>query len=266
MSNKNPNPTEDLGYAFMQRVTAKAGAIWRRISEKDIGIDGVIEIQRKEDLTVFIGVQVKSGGSYLKGSKSSIRLPLGNRLRYLDGCRWPNIVVVYDPDNDVGYWEHIQAYVDSNPYALKNGVLRIPRDKRFNENAFDALKEIGKEIRSIIVNRKEAREFLEIAKRIPKIGLIELVRNILNDSYFCCRTGIDEIEFLREYGLLVYIENPQGGPGFWHPTEKAKKFFHFLFSTRYFFPFILFDDRPLREDDIDMCLDFEKYLKKLQMS
>src|SRR5689334_24446647 len=102
----NPNATEDLGYAFMQRLCARAGAIWRRWAEKDVGIDGAIELRRSDGASHVVGVQVKSGGSYLSHPRpgGGFRLYLGAALRSLFEYTLPVIVIVYDPNSDCGYW------------------------------------------------------------------------------------------------------------------------------------------------------------------
>src|SRR6185295_3918568 len=97
----NPNPTEDLGYSFVQQVVAKSRAIWRRQSEKDIGVDGLIELARRDGASAYIAVQVKTGKSYFSRiHQGQARIYLRERLRQLNSLTLPAIIVLYNPDED----------------------------------------------------------------------------------------------------------------------------------------------------------------------
>jgi len=258
----NPNPTEDLGYSFVQRVCARSNAIWRRVAEKDVGLDGLIEVQRRDGASAIIGVQVKSGPSYFRReSFNNIRIRLGSKLRALNAYTIPVMLVVYNPESDQGYWAHVQAYVSEHPASEETGQILVSKQRPFDQTAVEELRRDAKVVQCPALDPAMVRTFLELNRGLDFIGFVELAKHVLNGTAFCCRTGIGSIDYLREHGLVQYGENPKGGPGFWQPTELGRKYIAFMLGDRYFIPFILMKPRsPITDDDVTMCMDFETYL------
>jgi hypothetical protein len=258
----NPNPTEDLGYSFVQRACAHSRSIWRRIAEKDVGLDGLIEFRRRDGASAIVGVQVKSGSSYFRRESSgTVKIALGARLRTLNAYTIPVILVVYDPESDEGYWVHVQAYVSDNPASEDTGQIIVSRQRVFNPAAVEELRGEAKVIQCPTLEHDLVRQFLEFNRGVDLVGFVELAKHVLNGTAFRCRTGIDSIDYLLEHGLLSHRNNPKGGPDYWQPTDLGRKYIMFMLGDRYFIPFILVQPkRPITDDQVTMCMDFEGYL------
>jgi hypothetical protein len=259
----NPNSTEDYGYAFVQETCADSKAIWHPRG-KDVGIDGFLEFRREDGRSAILGVQVKSGKSYFSRPTSAgfVQRPGKGKLASWNIYTVPVIYVIYDHERKEGFWVNVQQFVEDNPDSLKTGRLVVPR-KEFNRAALDELRRDARLVRCPVLSETSVREFLELNRGIELVGFVELVRNVLNQTTFDSRPGIPEIEYLRCKGLLVYQPNPNGGLGRWKPTAKGVDYVHFMLGDRYFTPFILVKPaRPISDEDLAMCLDFQQYIAK----
>ncbi len=236
----NPNATEDLGYSFVQRICAQANAIWRRQAEKDVGIDGIIEFKRVDGVSAYVGVQVKSGASYLKRrSDHAFRIRLGKTLGSLYRYAIPVILVVYDPDNDVGYWSDVKAWVDHYERSPDNTMISVEETALFTKETLDELRRDTHTVKTPEIARETIREFLNINSGMSYIGFVELAKHALNGTSFRCKKGVEEIEYLRDRDLLRRVEAPDGGLGLWSATPKGKQYIQFMLGDRYFIPFLL---------------------------
>lgn len=119
------NHTERLGLAELQRICAQASQIFREVSLHDVGIDAFIEIELDGAATgVLIGVQVKSGNSFVEAGGTRFRLPSDRKhLLYWSGCSFPVIGVIHEPSSARTAWIDItgqctEERINSGPYNL----------------------------------------------------------------------------------------------------------------------------------------------------
>ncbi|HFA50893.1 MAG TPA: DUF4365 domain-containing protein [Bacteroidetes bacterium] len=115
---------EDLSYNFVEKQVLLAFHIFRRYSLRDYSYDGTISTfnEKGEAEAGMMFVQVKAtekpwfskrnGGFSLSLSKRDIEL-------WLDES-YPVIVVLYDAQNDVGYYVELHSYFRKNRIALQN--------------------------------------------------------------------------------------------------------------------------------------------------
>jgi Domain of unknown function (DUF4365) len=263
---ENHNPIEDLGYAFVQHIVASAGAIWRRQPEKDVGVDGLIEIERRDGASAYVAVQVKAGKSYFGRIRNGrARIHLGSKLQRLNNMTLPAIIVLYDPEDRRSCWENIQHYVLEHPAALTTGYIDVPLDQRFDAAAIEALRQEARTIMTPVLSRDEVAEFLNITTHISMAAFVPLAQSVLNKSFFRSRTGLPPIDLLASQGLIEIANSGLPGPPFWRHTDKGARYVRFLLGDRYFIPFALLEpDRTISESDIYLCMNFEAHLVAAQ--
>ncbi|MGA2186340.1 MAG: DUF4365 domain-containing protein [Bryobacteraceae bacterium] len=173
----NPNqPTEDLGLMFIHKIAHQMGAIWRRTPNDDYGLDGELELTSSSEVTgSIIKVQLKAGASYFRNRTQA---GFSFYIDPSDANYWPKvtcpvILVVYDPENDAGYWIDIKRYLaehsgDPAPSAIRFSYAR----NAFTQNSLLGLSEIA------IPDEGDRTEFLVDkiretlhANMLPVIGL-----------------------------------------------------------------------------------------------
>jgi hypothetical protein len=262
----NPNPTEDFGYAHVQKICASANAIWRRLAEKDVGIDGLIEMARADGASLMLGAQVKSGVSYFAHPcPGGWRLYLGQSLAKLYRYTVPVLVIIYNPNTDTAYWASIVRWGKENPDSIDAGAIDIREEDVFSPPAFLALRSDARLIQTPRLSRDRIRDFLQITGRVSLGAFALLGRAVLTKESFSCRTGIPDVDLLRETELLTYQDAPEGGPGFWTPTQKGVEYVEFLLGDRYFVGLRFFDSAlAISDSDVDMCEDFHSYIANMR--
>lgn len=93
--------------AAQQFVERDLGWIFRRITERDVGLDAEVEVViAGEALGLLIGVQVKAGPSYFGEPTPAGWLFRGERahLTYWRDCSLPVVVVLVDLLGGHAYW------------------------------------------------------------------------------------------------------------------------------------------------------------------
>ncbi|HSG38875.1 MAG TPA: DUF4365 domain-containing protein, partial [Thermoanaerobaculia bacterium] len=252
----NPNPTEDLGYAFVYEVAAKGGAIWRQQPTKDLGVDGVIELQRDDGTSAYIGVQVKSGVSYFRrAGHDSVRIDnMGPTLRRLVKLNIPAIVVVYHPEKRCGYWENVKDFVLKNPDCLDRGYIDIPF-RSFDAQTFSALRADARMVFAPRIAREEVREFLGLNNIMTFPSVVLLAKAVLNHRLIPLDMGWDIYRQLLAEDIIEIVPEVFA----WKATAKGKRYVEFLLGSRYYLPDYLLDS-PLdfiSEEEIDLCTFFD---------
>jgi hypothetical protein len=128
-----------LGVAFVSKVVAQAGCIFREFSgDTDLGIDGQIEfVERGVATAKLIAVQIKSGPSYLVSSGEGYHFEVSTKrddLIYWNMHPIPVVLIVYDPNSEMSGWLDIKGYIKENPDTLKRKYARlaIPDSPPFN--------------------------------------------------------------------------------------------------------------------------------------
>jgi len=117
--------TERLGIADVERLCAQGSQIFREVACHDVGIDGFIEVVHEGRATgILIGVQVKSGDSFVRKDGKTFTLPTNpGHLMYWAGCMFPVIGIVHAPATGVTSWIDITSHcteerIDRGPYTL----------------------------------------------------------------------------------------------------------------------------------------------------
>ena len=128
--------------------------IWREQPTDDYGIDGHIELVDDEEFVTgrLIGVQVKSGDSYLKEVERSKTEPGwsyradDNHLAYWLGHCLPVIVSFVDQEHNA-YWQVVTPNnVNETP---KGFTIWVPETNRLDETAKDAIRTFATSWRSL---------------------------------------------------------------------------------------------------------------------
>src|SRR4030043_453541 len=103
---------ENAGLNYIRTIVNNCGAIFRGIGESDVGIDGYIEFVDSEEATGFIvGVQAKSGNSYINRSKQEyvIKSDIAH-FKYWANSTIPVAGIVYDPEGGTAGWIDLTKY------------------------------------------------------------------------------------------------------------------------------------------------------------
>jgi hypothetical protein len=240
----NPNPVEDLGYAFVQRVVSESGAIWRRQAEKDIGVDGTIEVERRNGTHIYIAVQIKAGVSYFRSKQpGAITLDLKKQLQHLGKLALPTIVVVYNPDMNTGIWESVDQFLSHSPEIYNSGKIYIQRHQEFTRDTIDSFRYDLRTILGTPLEFETIDDFVRICASLPILGLIGVLQSYLNGFSLCTTfQGRETISFLKENALIEEIEtHPRTGRIYCH-TPKAEKLIRFLLGSHYPLPPKIFHD------------------------
>jgi Domain of unknown function (DUF4365) len=116
---------ERTGVAHVASVCARGKQVFRELTVADVGIDGFIEVAEDGSATgLLVGVQIKSGPSYLRHDGSTSVLP-SNRAHfvYWACCSFPVVGVVHDPDAGTSSWLDITGHctenkVNKGPYTI----------------------------------------------------------------------------------------------------------------------------------------------------
>jgi hypothetical protein len=103
--------TERVGVEAARHRFAQLGWFCRESVSPDYGIDVFVETADTDGRPNgrLLGVQVKSGSSYLAASGGGIVYVDQSHVDYWSGFSLPVIVVVYNPDADVMYWEVVTS-------------------------------------------------------------------------------------------------------------------------------------------------------------
>lgn len=148
-------PTERAGvYRVGLTVAEELRWIWREQSTDDYGIDGHIELVDDEEFVTgrLIGVQVKSGDSYLKEVERSKTEPGwnywadSNHLAYWLGHCLPVLVSFVD-SNHKAYWQVVTT--DTVNETAKGFTIWVPDTNRLDSTAKEALRTFAASWRSL---------------------------------------------------------------------------------------------------------------------
>lgn len=129
--------TSNAGVLYIESVVNMHGSIFRRVhQEDDIGIDGYIEIVSEENTSGhLIGVQVKSGDSYLASNGSEFEVYVDEKhLAYWRDYMVPVVLICYSPSKDCAAWVSIRDFIEQEKYHERLPVksIKIPLYRKFN--------------------------------------------------------------------------------------------------------------------------------------
>jgi len=140
MDQNNIKRTERQGIHSLGSFFSKHGWLFREQHSEDYGIDAQVEIVKDNSATGdLIAIQVKTGASYFSECIDSMYIFRSNNkhIKYWVEHCLPVIVVLYHPDEDILYWEHVS---DTSIVSTGKGwKIRIPKNKQLTEESFDEL-------------------------------------------------------------------------------------------------------------------------------
>lgn len=133
---KNKKKTDRLGLSKLDYFFSDYGWLFREQPINDYGIDAHVEIVVDGQVTGdLIAIQVKSGMSYFSETTdtSIIYRTDDSHIEYWTEHCLPVIIVLYDPDNKILYWEQVteESYVSTG----KGWKIAIPKDKILTEES-----------------------------------------------------------------------------------------------------------------------------------
>ena len=115
-----------IGVAIVDGICARATQVWRETPHTDVGLDGQIEFKDGERATgIFLGVQVKTGPSYIaKDGYTFVLKGDKEHFAYWGTCAMPVIGVVVDPVSEIAMWVDLTA--TCSPERTKHGPYAVP--------------------------------------------------------------------------------------------------------------------------------------------
>ena len=148
---KKINPktwTETEGVNYAEKVTNDAGHIFRKILEKDVGVDAHIEICRNknEPSGILVGLQIKSGESYVRSETTTTftYYPKVDDLKYWQKYSLPLFLVIYRPSEQRAYWVDIKEFLKEHKFEdilsrIAPKKFIVDKSNILSKNFFDML-------------------------------------------------------------------------------------------------------------------------------
>jgi len=105
----------------------------------DHGIDMQLEIVEEDKVTgILIGLQIKSGESYLKERKDNNIIYRSNNLRHLE--YWENhslpiLIIIHNPKNNKLYWQSIASKNANIVTSPKSWKMTIPLEQKLTSSS-----------------------------------------------------------------------------------------------------------------------------------
>ena len=224
------NKQELLGVFKVALMLTELGFIFRQTSNTDVGIDGQIEYVNStcEATGKIAAVQIKSGDSYLKESKTDKNnwtfYPDEKHKAYWEMYPIPVILLVYSPSNDKIF------FIDARYYLKVNGLkhFKIPKENILNStnknklfetigNFNEPFLEINDVFNEMVNKQCKLQIFCSSYLDLYLQGLTNTSRQIYFDMSIAmdiaeCRnsyvsTGNKEYDFLFEYIRFIVNQN-----------------------------------------------------------
>jgi hypothetical protein len=127
--------TERVGVDAVRLAFSRLGWFPREAERPDYGVDLFVETATDDRRPSgrLLGVQVKSGSSYIGGSGDGVVRPDQAHIGYWQGYSLPVIIAVYDPDTEVVCWQVVsEETIDSTGQGWK---IVVPADQVLDEGA-----------------------------------------------------------------------------------------------------------------------------------
>ncbi|HSH03551.1 MAG TPA: DUF4365 domain-containing protein [Anaerolineae bacterium] len=157
MSNlsKKVDLTERIGVSAVQEIFLRDfGWMFREQPILDIGIDAHVEIANDRISTSkLIAMQIKSGSSYFEKREKDEYINYYGDLEHLNYWRkysLPVIVVLYNVDRDIAYWEAVGVN-DNTINTPTSWKLRIPKNQTLDISFANLLESLATEPKSIVL-------------------------------------------------------------------------------------------------------------------
>src|ERR1043166_6210575 len=134
------------GLRFIEDTVEDMDFIFRDMPQPDVGIDGQIELKEGNSPTgQFILVQSKAGRSHMQNPNPNTfdYYSDPNHLVYWKNCGNAVILVIYDPEEKMGFWKHVQGYLRQHPDLIEKRPHKITFDRehdRFTPDCAESLR------------------------------------------------------------------------------------------------------------------------------
>lgn len=135
--------TERLGVSKLDYYFSLYGWLFREQMIHDFGIDAHVEITDENYPTgKLIAIQIKSGMSFFKEENTNgyIFRTKDKHIDYWSNHTLPVILVLYNTDEDVLYWQAINKQTVKS--TGKRWKIEVPKTQRLDEHSLSALKEL----------------------------------------------------------------------------------------------------------------------------
>lgn len=118
--------TARIGVGVTKIVCARAGQIWRELTISDVGFDGQVQLVEKGRPTgIFIGVQVKTGASFINRRTETFTLKADHPpFLYWFRSQIPALGVVVDLSDLAACWININEHL--TPQRIRSGPYSVP--------------------------------------------------------------------------------------------------------------------------------------------
>lgn len=139
----NKPQTERLGVTTVDKFFSLHGWLFREQPIHDHGIDAQVEIIKNDVMTGdLIAIQIKSGSSFFKEETSDAYVFRTDKRHITYWCAYaiPVIIVLYDPDSDILYWEHINDETAIN--TGKGWKINMPKIKILTAESLEELESL----------------------------------------------------------------------------------------------------------------------------
>lgn len=135
--------TDRLGVSRLDHFFSEHGWLFREQLWHDFGIDAQVEVVEKGKAAgELIAIQIKSGASYFseQTETSFVLRADDNHIRYWSRHSLTVIVVMYNPDTDSLYWEHVsEATVSSTGTGWR---IDVPKTKVLSGDSLPELRRL----------------------------------------------------------------------------------------------------------------------------
>ncbi len=139
----SPAIIDRLGVSKLEYFFSQHGWLFREQVSHDYGIDAQVEIVINDKPTGdLIAIQVKSGKSYFSEStdKAFIYRTDNSHIQYWTKHCLPVIIVLYDPDQDILYWENVSENFTTK--TRKGWKISIPKTKKLTHKSLIELRKL----------------------------------------------------------------------------------------------------------------------------
>lgn len=135
--------TERLGVSKLDLYFSSHGWLFREQMIHDFGIDAHVEITSENYPTgELIAIQIKSGMSFFseENEHSYVFRTEDKHIEYWSNHTLPVILVLYNPDEDVLYWQVVN---ESNVASTGKGwKIEVPKAKKLDDDSLSVLREL----------------------------------------------------------------------------------------------------------------------------
>ncbi len=138
---KRSQATAIAGVKFVKDIVEGHNCIFQKIDqENDIGNDAYLEFIQDEQGTGFcIGIQIKSGNSYVTSKENFVLRADKNHFEYWHSHVLPIAAIIYSPTKNIAVWYDVTEYLSQHLNIIETGPynIEIPSSQEFSSKTFD---------------------------------------------------------------------------------------------------------------------------------